>query len=142
MSSSIPGVPPPGTGDDKRPTMIIIQSIVVCLAILCVIGRFISRRLNRLALGADDWTILLALVQLMIMHALVIAATHYGIGLHMSDVPPSHVVEAFKFLYAFNLLYTIMMPMIKISLLLLYKRIFVQRAFVIILWVVGTQGGR
>lgn len=138
MSSTIPGVPPPGTGDDRRPFIIIIQSVCVALAILCVIGRLTSRRLNRLALGADDWTIIIALVQLMTMHALVIAVTHYGIGLHLSDVPPSHVVEAFKILYGFNAFYTSILPMVKISLLLLYKRIFIQRAFVIILWIVGS----
>ena len=60
-----------------------------------------------------------------------------GIGRHIEAVPPENLVRFKKILYAWNLFYDPTPPMIKISLLLLYKRVFTNRKFHTAVNVVG-----
>ena len=47
---------------DQRPTILGLSIAFPIVSIVAVLLRFESRRLKRVALGADDWTILAALV--------------------------------------------------------------------------------
>ena len=48
---------------DDRPLILGLSIAFPIIAITAVILRFEARRINRLKLGADDWTILAALVK-------------------------------------------------------------------------------
>ena len=48
---------------DQRPTILALGILFPVIAILAVALRFHARRLKKLRLEADDWTILAALVQ-------------------------------------------------------------------------------
>ena len=47
---------------DQRPTILGLSIAFPIVSILAVLARFESRRLKRVDIGADDWTILAALV--------------------------------------------------------------------------------
>ncbi len=47
---------------DQRPTILALGITLPIISILSVILRFEARRVKRVYLGADDWTILAALV--------------------------------------------------------------------------------
>ena len=48
---------------DHRPTILGLSIVFPIIAIASVFLRFEARRINRVKLGADDWTILAALVK-------------------------------------------------------------------------------
>ena len=48
--------------DDQRPIILGVSIALPIISILAVLLRFESRRIKRVPLGADDWTILAALV--------------------------------------------------------------------------------
>ena len=47
---------------DQRPTILALSIVFPILSIAAVAFRFQARRLKRVATGADDWTIVAALV--------------------------------------------------------------------------------
>ena len=48
--------------DSKKVTILTAYIISVSISLLAVIMRFVSRRVGRIKYGADDWTMLAALV--------------------------------------------------------------------------------
>lgn len=48
---------------DQRPTILALSIAFPIISVLAVILRFEARRVKRVHLGADDWTILAALVR-------------------------------------------------------------------------------
>ena len=51
---------------DQRPTILVLSIVFPLFSILAVAFRFEARRLKRVNLGADDWTILAALVSYLV----------------------------------------------------------------------------
>ena len=47
---------------DQRPTILILSIVFPIISIASMLMRFEARRVKRVSLGADDWTILVALV--------------------------------------------------------------------------------
>ena len=47
---------------DQRPTILGLSIAFPIVSIIAILLRFEARRVNRVKLGADDWTILIALV--------------------------------------------------------------------------------
>ncbi|KAA8568755.1 hypothetical protein EYC84_007749 [Monilinia fructicola] len=86
-------------------------------------AQFVSRALIR-SFGADDWLILVALPLGWGMAICTIIAVHYGLGLHALSVPPENFVPFIKVYFATELIWACAMGLIKISILLLYIRIF------------------
>ena len=137
MSSNTVSAPHSGS-NNTRLRLTTVESVFVALAALFVFGRFFSRHLNHLYLGADDWTILAALLLTVALYILTIVAANYGIGKHLSDVSPADVVKASRIQYGLVIVYSITPGMVKLSLLLLYKRTPIQRRFIIALWIVDS----
>jgi len=122
--------------DDKRSDLIASSAICLSTAYIAVALRFTSRRVARNAIGPDDYGILIGLLFTSIFVIMVIVNVHYGLGRHLilvTDFP------AFgKGILAAEILYNPAILATKISILLLYKRIFPVRRFIITLYITGA----
>ncbi|CAH0000743.1 unnamed protein product, partial [Clonostachys byssicola] len=113
---------------DTGPGAVIACSILSVFTTTIVVLRFLAKRLTRQTLGADDWTCLAALL---IHHALMIAScvavVQGGMGRDARiTVPenPHSAVILFQCLFVAEVTYTYSSPLIKISVLAFYWRIF------------------
>ncbi|ESZ98065.1 hypothetical protein SBOR_1596 [Sclerotinia borealis F-4128] len=97
--------------------------VVALSATLAVTLRFVSRTFIK-SFGADDWLILAALPLGWGMAICTIIAVHYGLGQHALSVPPENLVPFIKVYFASEVIWACSMGLIKISILLLYVRIF------------------
>ncbi|KAJ5285518.1 hypothetical protein N7524_000824 [Penicillium chrysogenum] len=96
------------------------------LAVLAVGLRFYTRlRVQGQRIAADDWMIVGALLAVTSCFALILVVSgHHGLGRHIWSVPPAEAVELMRVLFAFVVLYVLTIPLIKLSVLLFYRRIF------------------
>lgn len=120
-----------------------IYAAVITVSVLCTIAvalRFLSRRLVKAVLWWDDWTILAALLVEWGLSAVVLYQTaDLNFGRHVELMKPWQLVPFAKTLVATQVLYYCAQTMIKISLLLLYHRLFsVNRHFRAALFVAGA----
>ncbi|CAI7641208.1 unnamed protein product [Penicillium discolor] len=128
MSLSPLGDPPAGTnlnadhGRLKYAPAIATYS----LAVITVGLRFYTRfRVQTVKIGADDWVIVAALLPITACLALVVqVGENNGIGRHVWILPPNEVVDMMRILFIFILFYVLTTPLVKISILLFYRRIF------------------
>ncbi|KMU75636.1 hypothetical protein CISG_04810 [Coccidioides immitis RMSCC 3703] len=91
----------------------IIQIVLIIIALLLVANRFHVRfYLFSLA-----------------MNAVNITAIHYGYGKHASEVPKHDMLIALKLFYTLQIFYKCTIGLTKISIVLLYRRIFQTRKF-------------
>ncbi|KAB8298299.1 hypothetical protein EYC80_002028 [Monilinia laxa] len=130
-----------------------VALIVTILAVIAVALRFVTRRLTKAGIAADDWWILMGLLLLIITGAVLL----YGVksdpngGETINRDSPTfdytpHVVYL-QMSWAAAILYFSVVTAIKISILLMYRRIFsasLVRSFwvfmglVVVWWLVGT----
>jgi hypothetical protein len=91
-------LPPPLPLNTSRAlSCVVIAVIFPVLATLCVVGRFISRRIQRGGYGADDWIILLALLAVYGQMTIIIMSTVYGgVGFHIKDLSKENLVMFYK----------------------------------------------
>ncbi|PWY77000.1 hypothetical protein BO70DRAFT_295136 [Aspergillus heteromorphus CBS 117.55] len=127
MSSNIFGQPPSGTdlaADRRGVNNAAVTSAYIIAA--CAIGlRFLARaRVQRSAFAADDWIILASLLGVTASFASTIIGGQYGLGKHVWVVPLHGVVKVIRILFAYVLFYVWTVPLIKLSVLLFYRRIF------------------
>ncbi|MCJ1369980.1 hypothetical protein MMC20_001192 [Loxospora ochrophaea] len=126
---------------DLRPTILGLSIAFPIIAIISVVLRFEARRIKRLKLGADDWTILAALLLTIGVTLDVVIDSRLGdLGVHTVFMPDGMPVDKEQFevftktLYVLELLLWPSVGLNKISVLLLYKRIFTYRGFKILVW--------
>ncbi|KDN71524.1 hypothetical protein CSUB01_12076 [Colletotrichum sublineola] len=108
--------------------IIAINVILGVIATFTCIGRFWARKLTRLGWGLDDW---LALASLIVNHAFcvttVVATVQGGLGRSIVDVmaeDPMELIIFLKCVVAAEFFYGISSPLIKLSLLAFYWRVF------------------
>lgn len=109
----------------------------VCLGVtfFCMVSRTTSRLLTSVGLRADDWTFLVgALIASGSFAVLMIYAFDAGLGRHWLSLSAEEVLLFPKLNYAYNILNVTCYPIIKISILLLYLRIFATGRFQKITW--------
>ncbi|KAJ5223155.1 integral membrane protein PTH11-like protein [Penicillium citrinum] len=127
MSTSVFGEPPPGTDLSANHTSnnnaaVIITYIIAAIAVAL---RFYTRwQVRRVSIAADDWMSLAALVSVTASFASTIIGGYHGLGKHVWIVPIEDVVTVMQILFAYVLIYVVTVPLIKFSILLLYRRIF------------------
>ncbi|KAI9831460.1 MAG: hypothetical protein M1819_005059 [Sarea resinae] len=63
---------------------------------------------------------------------------HYGMGLHIATLSQYQVTKILKLLMAFECVYCTAVAIVKISLLLMYCRIFPLRGFTVAAWILGS----
>lgn len=122
--------------ETKKPNLIAASAICLSAAYVAVGLRFLSRRLAPTPLGADDYTIVVALFFTSVHVAVVLVAVHYGLGNLAILVKNGAALS--KSLLSAEILYNPAIATTKFSILLLYRRIFPVRSFVIIVWCVGA----
>ena len=122
--------------DDKRPNLITCSAICLSAAYVVVGLRLTARRIAHNTLGADDYAILVALILTSVFVSMVLLDVHYGLGRHLILITS---FPAFgKGALAAEILYNPAIFSTKLSILLLYKRLFPIRRFVILLYLTGA----
>ncbi|KAI3551467.1 hypothetical protein CABS01_15019 [Colletotrichum abscissum] len=108
--------------------IIAINVVLAVIATITCIGRFWARKLTGLGWGLDDW---LALVSLTINHAFcattIEATVHGGLGRSIVDVmaeDPNQLITFLKCVVVAEFCYGFSSPLIKLSLLAFYWRVF------------------
>ena len=106
--------------------MIGITTWMVVFCVATVGGRLISRRIIKHHLGADDYVAISALVLFLGLAAEQYSLAHYGT---IMKGPPSEKIRTLRRLvFSSQLTYTFVMLTARLSILLLYKRIFSLRS--------------
>ncbi|KUJ18509.1 uncharacterized protein LY89DRAFT_498174 [Mollisia scopiformis] len=112
----------------------IIQCVIVISAITfpIIALRCLSRYLISRHLWWDDWMILLCAVLLVPMAVIPILNANRGFGKHFYNIPPQNIPSLRELYYISQIFYAIVHPAAKISILLLYLRIFPDKTFQLI----------
>ncbi|KAI9045241.1 uncharacterized protein KD926_009655 [Aspergillus affinis] len=122
--------------DDKRPNEIASLVCGLLAAIVAVAARFTARRISRITLGPEDWTIIAAMMG-EITYAVVFAkAIDNGQGRHIIFVKDA--VSFSKGYVAAIVSYSFTVMVTKISVLLFYCRLFGSKWIYTSSWIVGT----
>ncbi|GKZ35836.1 hypothetical protein AbraIFM66950_006634 [Aspergillus brasiliensis] len=127
MSSSVFGDPPPGTDltASRRGENNAAVSVTYALAAVAVALRFLARtRVQQASIAADDWMIVAALLSVTANFVSTIVGGYYGLGKHVWAIPLHDVIKVMQILFAYVLIYVVTVPLIKLSVLLFYRRIF------------------
>ncbi|KAL8739217.1 MAG: hypothetical protein Q9181_000108 [Wetmoreana brouardii] len=124
--------------ETRQPAIIGITVMLLFLSTAAVVLRLILRRWTGLGLWYDDYTVVIALGVNGSLHPLTAQGLRYGLGRHAAEVGQEKVVAySKKDLYAFEVIWTLTVPVIKTSLLLLYNRIFPIRPVLLATYAVG-----
>ncbi|KAL0932629.1 uncharacterized protein CTRU02_211592 [Colletotrichum truncatum] len=97
--------------------------------------RFWSRTKMRSDLGWDDWTILLSFICCLLVSILMMISCEYGFGQHIKNLSKPNRLMTLKLFYVAQIFYKLTINLTKASIILLYLRIFVQRYFRIMCYV-------
>ncbi|RMZ16238.1 hypothetical protein D0862_01324 [Hortaea werneckii] len=111
------------------------------IALFSVIFRFLarSRLLEGPGFGWDDWTILIALGLLVAASGLLDQMTRIGLGKDTWMLEPQHITDVLYMFFVLEFVYIGILVITKISILLLYLRIFpstVSTWFRVNVWIV------
>ncbi|KAI6880731.1 hypothetical protein KC360_g7098 [Hortaea werneckii] len=111
------------------------------IALFSVIFRFLarSRLLEGPGVGWDDWTILIALSLLVAASGLLDQMTRIGLGKDTWMLEPQHITDVLYMFFVLEFVYIGILVITKISILLLYLRIFpstVSTWFRVTVWIV------
>ncbi|KAI4178411.1 MAG: hypothetical protein LQ346_007459 [Caloplaca aetnensis] len=126
-----------------KPTVVGLGVSMPLLAAVAVALRLEARRIKRVRLGADDYTIIAALIFAIALCVSMLADVYCGnLGGHMplgpDGIPPNseeYVIFA-KIHWTLQFLSVLGFGFTKLSVILLYRRIFVSRTFRIVTWIV------
>ncbi|KAH8883313.1 hypothetical protein GQ53DRAFT_882918 [Thozetella sp. PMI_491] len=125
-NGTAPGFPP-GFAEESNGHMIIIPCAVFLALCPIAVGIRVWTRLYKLGyLGSEDWVLLLALVELVIVDGLSINLVQLGMGHHFRVLMrnPENLSTLRMRFWLSQIFYKLCLQTTKISLLLLYKRIF------------------
>ncbi|KAL7793847.1 hypothetical protein V8C37DRAFT_401700 [Trichoderma ceciliae] len=106
-----------------------LSIIFVSLASFFVVLRLFTRYFHTKAFGADDALIVAALALATCMTAAYNGEAGNGFGLHSDQLNAEHKIMAFKWFFVAQILYKITTCLTKMSLGMLYLRIFPARKF-------------
>ncbi|KAL8747133.1 MAG: hypothetical protein Q9190_000956 [Brigantiaea leucoxantha] len=122
--------------DDRSQDIVVSHAICIALAAIAILLRFVSRRLGKVAVGADDWMIVAAFVFVTGEVIGGLLCVHYNGGKHA--ILLTNPAAFAKVVIATEVLYNPAIACVKFSFLLLYRRVFPGRNFHIVLWLIGT----
>lgn len=105
------------------------------IALLCLLARITSRHISGVGLQADDYSYILGVIVAEgSFVVLMIYAYQAGLGAHWDTLSPDQILLFSKLNYAYNILNVFCYPPIKISILFLYKRIFITPTVRKVVW--------
>ncbi|KAJ5792112.1 uncharacterized protein N7503_008090 [Penicillium pulvis] len=128
LSTTIAELSPPPAGVDLSQDQNLgnnIAIIVVCAlaAIVLPIRIYVRIRTNK-TLRVDDWIMIIAMAPLGALFAINFVADHYGLGKHVWLCTVGHMITMKKMLFVSLVIYNFELCMIKISILMFYRRVF------------------
>ncbi|KAH8693343.1 hypothetical protein GQ44DRAFT_744627 [Phaeosphaeriaceae sp. PMI808] len=109
---------------DKSGQLNRMTTLLLVLATLFVCLRLWARYISPAGYGADDWTILASLVFVSASAACNYAAAAHGLGRHTDTVSMDDLVTFFKIFLAYECIWVTAILLVKISVLLTYRRLF------------------
>ncbi|TGZ82628.1 hypothetical protein EX30DRAFT_305028 [Ascodesmis nigricans] len=124
---------PDGTPNRQRHHFDTAVSMTV-LAVMFTCLRFYARVQRGIGLGWDDYVLAVGVVFLLGCLVCQMFMLHYGMGLHAEFLEPWQVSQMMKTLLAYEIVYSTTVGIIKVSLLLMYIRIFTIPAFRKVAW--------
>ncbi|KAJ5457865.1 hypothetical protein N7475_009253 [Penicillium sp. IBT 31633x] len=129
--------------DNLRHVVITSTCFAFILSTTAVAFRIISRAISGNGLFLDDWLIILGLIFEYGISIAGVVLLYNGLGTHIVELSPDQIVIYLKTLFTGSILYTCCIASIKLSILMLYRRIFPIRAMkyavnavsmIVILW--------
>ncbi|KAL2126829.1 hypothetical protein VTI74DRAFT_175 [Chaetomium olivicolor] len=123
------GVGFPNNGADDQGWKLYITSLVMILtAGLFVVARCITR-LMRHGWGWDDVAIVVSLAFSIVLSVAIQLAVSHGYGMHKADLTKDELQASLKWFFIAQTPYKVTVCLNKVSVILLYLRIFVSRGF-------------
>ncbi|GKU05286.1 unnamed protein product [Fusarium langsethiae] len=135
--SQLPGLPGFDKNNIQPWTVEVVVSMTVLALVSCVL-RLYSRHLKAQKLWWDDYVILFSMAWNLVVVGFIFAMHSSGMGLHADKVPLDQIVMIAKWLVVAEVLYAWNLGWTKLSLLLMYYRIFRVPYFKRMAWIVGT----
>ncbi|RBR09477.1 uncharacterized protein FIESC28_09861 [Fusarium coffeatum] len=137
QESQLPGLPGFDRHNIQPWTVEVVVSMTVLALASCVL-RLYSRHLKAQKLWWDDYVILFSMAWNLVVVGFIFAMHANGMGLHADKVPVSQIVMMAKWLVVAEVLYAWNLGWTKLSLLLMYYRIFRVPYFKKMAWIVGS----
>ncbi|RYP89230.1 hypothetical protein DL769_000154 [Monosporascus sp. CRB-8-3] len=113
-----------GYPENLQPWSISVVVAVTLLALLSVALRILARWEKRQRLWWDDYLIIWSMLWALVVAGFAGGMIQYGVGIHIEQVPMGDVVMQAKFLLVAQLLYAFNLVWTKLSILMMYYRIF------------------
>ncbi|EFE29865.1 integral membrane protein, putative [Trichophyton benhamiae CBS 112371] len=110
-------------------SMVIIDIAMTSVAVALVINRVIVRLVTSKKLASDDFVIIGSLIICVAMNVINVVAVNHGYGRPSFDVPEDDLKIALELYFALQMLYRVTINMTKLSILLLYRKIFDTERF-------------
>ncbi|KAJ5101914.1 hypothetical protein NUU61_004136 [Penicillium alfredii] len=132
--------------DNLRHVVITSTCFAFILSTTAVAFRVLSRKVNRTGLFLDDILMILALIFEYGISIAGVVMLYNGLGTHIIYLKPSQLTVYLKTLFTGSILYTCCIACIKLSILMLYRRLFPTKymyvaantvASIVILWAFG-----
>ncbi|KAH7189533.1 uncharacterized protein B0J16DRAFT_303385 [Fusarium flagelliforme] len=137
QESQLPGLPGFDRHNIQPWTVEVVVSMTVLALVSCVL-RLYSRHLKAQKLWWDDYVILFAMAWNLVVVGFIFAMHANGMGIHADQVPMDQIVMMAKWLVVAEVLYAWNLGWTKLSLLLMYYRIFRVPYFKKMAWIVGS----
>ncbi|KAL6860846.1 GPCR, PTH11-type [Trichoderma novae-zelandiae] len=134
--SVLPGLPG-FDAENLQPWIVQVATAMTILAVGCVVLRIVSRRLRKQKLEWDDKMIIFSVAWYLVVIGFIFAMYDNGMGIHADKVEMPRIVMMAKWLLVAEILYAWNLGWTKISLLLMYYRIFHVPYFKKMAWAVG-----
>ncbi|KAJ6256483.1 hypothetical protein Dda_8345 [Drechslerella dactyloides] len=136
--SAVPPVPPPVdpayAAETRQPLFYGITFALLICSLAVVSLRFYCRAVLIRRVGLDDWLILVGLVFAWVLGILNYFHVSHGTGRHIETITFDALIPTLKHWYAYQLLYPIVLCIVKLSILSFYKGISRQRGYQITIW--------
>ncbi|KAF4992347.1 hypothetical protein FGRMN_7240 [Fusarium graminum] len=136
-TSQLPGLPGFDRHNIQPWTVEVVVSMTVLALASCAL-RLYSRHLKAQKLWWDDYVILFAMCWNLVVVGFIFAMHSNGMGIHADKVPMPQIVMMAKWLVVAEVLYAWNLGWTKLSLLLMYYRIFRVPYFKKMAWLVGS----
>ncbi|KAJ6139958.1 hypothetical protein N7471_006444, partial [Penicillium samsonianum] len=110
--------------ENRGPLLLIINGTITGVAAIIVGLRVISRVFIVKMFGLDDWIMVAAMIFAILNVVVAGLGVKYGTGKHKWDLIKADVLPTAKVRYVTHIIYTLISGLIKVSICLLYLRVF------------------
>ncbi|KAJ5607054.1 hypothetical protein N7537_003673 [Penicillium hordei] len=110
--------------ENRGPLLLIINGTITGIAAIIVGLRVVSRVFIVKMMGVDDWIMVAAMIFAILNVVVAGLGVTYGTGKHKWDLNKVDVLPAAKIRYVTHIIYTLISGLIKVSICLLYLRVF------------------